>query len=338
MATFSYPSNATLREVARVFQGQLTMDDFLFEIMPVVDQEADILMWEQRDDFFGLQQIRGMNGEPPKVQPIGHKMYMAQPGVYGEHSDIDEKMLTQRRRPGTFAEPISVDDLVSERQEHLLGREIDRIRQIGWTLLTTGTFSVAHPNGAVAHTDTFALGTYAGSDWSTPATATPLADFRSIQLLAPAQGTSFDAGAVAVMNRQTANYLLANTNAADIGGKRTQGLANIMTLNEINMLLTGEGLPNIVVYDKGYKNDAGTFTRFIPNDKAVVVGVRPAGAPVAEYVMTRNANNPDLGPGPYSMVEDTFDQNKPPRYIRVHRGHNGGPVIYYPGSIIIASV
>ena len=35
-------------------------------------------------------------------------------------------MLTQRRRPGTFAEPISVDDLVSERQEHLLGREIDK--------------------------------------------------------------------------------------------------------------------------------------------------------------------------------------------------------------------
>jgi hypothetical protein len=106
MATFSYPSNATLTEVARVFQGQLTMDDLLFQLMPVRDVDTDIIMWEQRDDFFGLQQVRGINGEPPKVQPIGHKTYMTTPGVYGEHSDIDEKMLTQRRKVGTFNQPI----------------------------------------------------------------------------------------------------------------------------------------------------------------------------------------------------------------------------------------
>jgi hypothetical protein len=116
------------------------------------------------------------------------------------------------------------------------------------------------------------------------------------------------------MNRQTANYLLANTNAADLGGKRTNGLANILSMGEVNTLLTGEGLPNIAVYDKGYKNDSNVFTRFLPNNKVVVVGVRPNNAPVAEYWMTRNANNPDLGPGPYSVVADTMDEKKPPRY------------------------
>jgi hypothetical protein len=338
MATFAYPVNGTLREVGQVLLPQLTMDDLAFQIMPIRDEDASLLMWEQMDDFIGLQQIRGLNGEPPKVQPVGAKSYIMQPGVYGEYLDIDEKQITERRQLGTWDAPIDVGDLVAVKQRQLLGREIDRIRYIVWTLLTTGIFSVNDVKGGVAHTDTFSLGTSSGSDWSTVATATPLADLRAVQLTGPAQGTDFGSGSLAVVNRQTANYLLANTNAADLGGKRTSGLANVLSMGEVNTLLTGEGLPNIVVYDKGYKNDAGTFTRFVPNDKVVVVGVRPAGAPVGEYLMTRNANNPNSAPGPYDMVEDTMEQNKPPRYIRVHRGHNGGPVIYYPGSVVIMSV
>lgn len=338
MPTFAYPQSAAMSEVAQVLQPTLTRDDILFQIMPIATQDSNLVMWEQMDDFIGLQQIRGVNGQPPKVQPVGQKAWIVQPGIYGEHTDIDEKMLMERRKLGTFNGPISIDDLVSQKQNQLLSREIDRIRYIGWTLLTTGTFSVAHPNGAVVHTDTFSLGAYNASTWGTVATATPLADLRAVQLLGPAQGTDFGAGSIVIVNRTTANNLLANTNAADIGGKRTSGLANILSLNDVNTLLTGEGLPNVVVYDKGYKNDAGTFTRFIPNGVAVVVGVRPAGAPVAQYIMTRNVHNPDLAPGSYSLVEDTFDTNQVPRYIRVHQGHNGAPAIMYPGSVVIMDV
>jgi hypothetical protein len=337
MATFVYPSNAVLTEVAQVLVPRLTQDDLLFQIMPMRDVDADVIMWEQMDDFVGLQQVRGINGQPGYVKATGAKTWMIQPGVYGEYALIDEKMLTARRQYGTFGTPINISDLVTQKQNQLLQRRLDRIRYIGWTLLSTGTFSVAAPNAAIVHTDTFSLGTATFSDWSVVATATPLADLRALQLTGPSVGTDFGPGSMLVVNRQTANYLLANTNAADLGGKRTQGLANIMTLTEVNALLTGEGLPNIVVYDLGYKNDAGSFTRFLPVDKAIAIGQRPAGAPVAEYLMTRNANNEDLSAGPYMMVEDTFDQKKPPRQIKVHDGHNGGPAIYYPGSIVVAS-
>jgi hypothetical protein len=76
---------------------------------------------------------------------------------------------------------------------------------------------------------------------------------------------------------------------------------------------------------------------FIPNNKVVVVGTRPAGQRVGEYRITRNANNPDLGPGPYMKVVDN-GEDKVPREIDVHDGHNGGPVLYYPGAIVVMSV
>lgn len=350
MATFQYPTTAALREIGSVFQSSRIEDDLLFSsvavgegrsvgpLMPIVEQDTDVIMWEQRDNYPGLQQIRGLNGAPPKVQPIGSKLYLAVPGVYGEYTPIDEKQLTQRRRLGTFATPVSIDDLVTQKAAYLVGRRLDRIRYIGWTLLATGTFSVTHPDGAPGHTDTFSLGTYDATTWATVATATPLADFRAVQLLGPAQGANFGGASVAVMNRATANNLLANTNAADLGGKRTAGLSNVLSMGQVNQLLAGEDLPLIAVYDRGYLNDAGTFTRFVPNGKVIVFGDRPPGDPVAEYIMTRNANNADLGPGAYMKVKDTYDTNDVPRLIEVHDGHNGGPAIYYPGTIVIMDV
>jgi hypothetical protein len=338
MATFSYPTSVQLRGVEQVLVPRLTADDLLFQILPTENVDEAYVIWQQKDDWFGLQQIRGYNGQPPKVQPIGSKEYLYSPGVYGEYTQIDEKRLTERARRAQLGEPVNIDDMVTEAQNLLLQRRLDRIRYIGWTLLMTGTFSVAHPNGGVQHTDTFSLSTYDATTWATVATATPLADLRAVQLLGPAQGTAFNSRAMAIMNRTTANNLLANTNSADIGGKRTAGLANILSFNDVNMLLTGEDLPNIVIKDDGYKNDAGTFTRWIPNGKVLVVGQRPGDAPVGNYYFTRNAQNDDLGPGPYTMVEDTMNQNKPPREINVHDGHNGGPVIYFPGSLVIMDV
>ena len=134
----------------------------------------------------------------------------------------------------------------------------------------------------------------------------------------------------------TANNVVANTNAADIGGKRL-GLGTLNNLTEINTLLTMDGLANFAVYDQGYINEAGTFTRFIPNGKAVVIGQRPAGQVLGQYRMVRNANNDGFGSGPYSMVVDNLEDG-PPRSIAVHRGHNGGPVIYYGSAIIWINV
>jgi hypothetical protein len=306
--------------------------------MPIVTVDAYLLEWDQLDNYVGLQQVRGLDGQPGNVLSVGGVRFRATPGVYGEFMTIDELELTTRRQFGTFATPVNISDLVMQKQDQLLSRRIDRIRYIGWTLLSTGTFSVSNANGVI-HTDTYALQTYDASTWATVATATPLADMRAVQLLGRGKGVSFGVGAVAIMNRVTFNRMISNTNSADLAGRRTAGLslATVLSLADTNALLAGEDLPRVVIYDDGYLNDAGAFVPFIADNKVIVVGQRQAGQIIADYAMTRNANNPNLEPGAYMKVLD-HGEDRVPRMIEIHDGHNGGPRIYHPGSVVLMDV
>jgi hypothetical protein len=342
MATLVYPSSAELIQVAQDKIPNLIAQRPAFDIMPMESVDSHILMWEQIDNFIGLQQIRGLNGQPPRVKKVGAKRFMMQPGIYGEYQTIDELELTERRQWGTFGQPVSIDDLVMLAQDHLLGRRLDRVEFIIWTLLATGTFSVAGPDGQVLQTDTFTLQTASAAvAWATSATATPLADFRAVQLLSRGHSVRFDSAARAYMNRVTWNNFIKNTNAADFGGKKGMGLQSLTSLADANTILTGEGLPNIVIFDGGYLDDTGTFQPFIANAKVIVVGARTDGGRIGEYRMTRNANNPGMGPGAYMEVIDRGAAGSGkvvPRTIEVHDGHNGGPVIYFPSALVILSV
>jgi hypothetical protein len=337
MATFTYPTNMELRTIAQEKTPRLTRDRLIFDIMPLRDVNASRVRWEQQDNWTGLQQLRGINGEPSRVKRTGQKTFDMEPGVYGEFSLIDEKEMTERAQFGTWADTINVDDLTMTEQDRLLGRELDRIEYIGWKILQ-GTFSVALPYGAgVVHTDTYTPQTFvAGITWATAATAIPLANFRSVQLLSRGKGVNFGAQARAIMNRSTLNALLANTNANDLAGRRTAGLGSVLSLTDANAILAGEDLPQIVVYDEGYLDDAGAFQLYVPNNTVLVIGQRPAGQRIAEYQLTRNVNNPNGGPGSYSKI--VAKNNQVPPEIQVHQGHNGGPAIFFPGSIVVMTV
>lgn len=247
--------------------------------------------------------------------------------------NIDEVELTTRRQFGSFNTPIAISDLVMDRQDYLLNRRIDRMRYIGWTLLTTGTFSITNADGSVSHTDTFSIQTFtATTPWSTLATSTPLRDLRAVKLLGRGKGVRFDRSATIYLNQTDVNNCLNNTNSADLGGRRTRGGDTINSLASLNQVLLDDDLPTIMPYDEGYLNDAGTFNLFIGAGTGVVKGTRPAGQVIADFGLTRNANNPNLEPGAYMKVVD--DPDDVPRLIQVHDGVNMAPRIYYPGSIV----
>ena len=339
MADFGYPTNAQLQLIAQDKLPNLTRNRPIFDIMPIVEVDDSLLVWEQMDNFTGLQQVRGLNGQPSRVKKTGAKRYQVEPGVYGEFEAIDEQELTRRRQFGSFATAINIDDLVMVAQDKLLQRRYDRMEYIGWTLLSTGTFAVPAPNGSVLHTDSYSQQTYASAvPWATVATATPLADLRAVQLLSRGHSVDFGAGAIAYFTRVTANRLLSNNNSADLYGRRTQGLGIINSLADANRLFAGDDLPTFQINDQGYIDDTGVFRTFIPDGKVIIVGRRPNNAPVMDYAMTRNANNANLAPGPYMMVEDNAMLNRPPREINVHDGHNGGPRMYFPSAIVAMSV
>lgn len=336
MADLLYPSAVELTQVAQLLEPRLTADRPIFDIFPIRNVDSHILEWEQIDNYTGLQQVRGLNGEPSRVKPIGAKRYLMTPGVYGEFKLIDEQQLTTRRPYGAFVGFIDVTDLVLEAQNHLLGRRYDRIELIGWTLLATGTFSV-NDGASVLHTDSYTTQTYSAAvAWATVATATPLADFRAVALKSRGYSVSFGAGARAYMNRTTFNSMLSNTNANDLAGRKAQFGESINGPDGINRVMGGDDLPQIVIYDEGYLDDTATFQLFVPNNKVIVVGQRRAGQIVGEYRMTRNANNPDMAPGAYMKTVD--DPNKVPRTIEVHDGHNGGLVLYHPAAVVVMTV
>lgn len=336
MSNYVFPTAVELFEIEQVKLPMLTMNDPLFEVMPIRNRDNFVVMWEQKDNFVGLQQLRGLDGRPSRVNGVGGKRFQMTPGVYGEFADIREEELTLRRQYGAnTTQSIDLTDLVLEKQDQLLGRRVDRIRQIGWDVLQ-GRFSVAGPSGLI-HSDAYPVSTYTASvQWSTRATATPLQNFRDIQLFEEGRSTSFGPNAKAFMNRRTFNNMVANLNANDLAGRRVTGLLSVLNINEINSILLGEGLPQIVIYNDGYFTDASVWTPFIPNNRVVVVASRSNGT-VAEYQMVRNATNPNMEPGAYTRVIDTVDREVP-RRLEVHDGHNGGPALFYPGDIVNMSV
>jgi hypothetical protein len=337
--TLVYPTNRVLRQIAAIKAPNLQRNREIFNLLPVDTIDSNVLEWEQEDDYTGLQQVRGLNGRPPRVQHVGGKKYVAKPGHYGEHMVIDEEEITTRRSWGQVTEaPVDVTDLVMRRQDRLLARRLDRQEQLGWLLVTTGTFAVAAANGAILHTDSYTIQQYtAAIAWINYTTAIPLNNFRDVQLLSRGKGVSFGADAIAYMNRVTANRMLNNQNTADLAGRKAIGLQNVLNMAEINMILQGEGLPQIRVYDGGYKNDANTFVPYIADGKVVVAGRREDGGRIGAYLMTRNANNPNSAPGAYQKIIDRGD-DEVPREIEIHDGHNGGAVLFYPSAMVVMNV
>ncbi len=336
--TLTYPSNAELMAIQQEFLPTLTLNDLAFQLMPIVTHDAAYVEWDQRDNFTGLQQIRGIDAEPPSVPNVGWKRWKMEPGVYGEWDSISEKAIVERRIPGTYNIPISIDDLVIEKQDYLLSRRIDRIRWLIWTLFTTGAFSCTGPNGNVLHAGAYNLQTATASPvWTNLTTSTPMSDLLAMLLKFRGISASFGPNSMMVMNRATANYLLMNNNPADLGKQRGQYGSTLFSIDMVNELFLANGLPRLVIYEAGYYPDGGgAFVPFIPDGKVVIFGERPNGETMGEFQMTRNAANPNAAPGPYTYVTDSLDAGKPiPRKIRLDDGYNGGPALTFPRLIVV---
>jgi hypothetical protein len=339
MAVWTYPNAVELALIERDFMPRLQADRKIFDLFPTVVTDTPYLRWTQKDNFKGLQQLRGLNGLPPRVSRLGAKEFLYRPGVYGEYIPIDEEELTERRDFATSSgSPMALDDIVAEIQLQLLIRRLDRIEYILWTLVLTGTFAVSTPSGAVLHTDAFNFqGGSAVYPWTNFSQATPMADIRNAQLAARGHSVVFDNTCEMWMNQKTFNAWAQNNNPNDLYGRRTGGFGTVNSLDQSNDLLAGDNLPKIRIYEGGYYDESGTFNLFLSENTVAIMGRRPAGQRVGEYRYTRNAGNRDMAPGPYTRVVDNADLD-PPRELKVHDGHNGGAIVYYPTAIYVLHV
>lgn len=339
LVNYLYPTTRELREINPEKIQDLTRNRPTFEIFPTTTSELWTLEWTQKDGWRGFQQLRGLNGEPSYVKMVGERAFSAKPGVYGEFMTVDETMMTLRAQQVPSGQPVDITELVTERQDLLNFRETELLEFIHWKALLDGQFTFVGPTGAT-YGDVFPIQTAVFSDWSDLTNATPILDLMGLKVLSSGKSVSFGTGARIYMNSVTLSYLLRNQNANDLGGHMAIAVGGVKankTLEEVNSVLAGFNLPTIVEYDEGYLAEAdGAFTKWIPNDVMSIVGQRTNGDRLGEYRMVRNAQNPNMAPGRYEEVIDHLG-TRIPRLIEVHRGHNGGLVIFYGSAIIKAT-
>lgn len=325
----TFPTAEALRRAEQVLVPELSAADPVFSILPVREIDAHIISWVQKDNYTGLQALRGLGGAPSRVNRVGDNRYTMTPGVYGEYISIDELVLTAKADPVTMR-PIDLTTEVSEAQLQLLQRRLDRIKYIAWNVLQ-GRFSVANGRGVI-HTDAYEVqSSVVGTSWATYTTSTPLADLLEVRTtFARGRSCSFGADAMLYGNSSTISDLFLNSNAADLGGRKLNN-SSVMGVGDVNTILNSMGLPSLFIYDGGYyTEDTDTWNMFIPDGVLILVGKRQAET-AGYYAMTRNGQTGQ--PGSYSFVKD--DTQKVPRSPEVHDGHNGGPCLEYPGDIVV---
>lgn len=337
MATLAFPSVAMLREIEQDLRSVVSENDPIFSLMPVVNEDADKVIWEQKDNYIGLQNIRPINSQFTRVARVGAKRYELSPGLYGDYMEIDETQLTRKRQLGSFDSPIIAEKEVNELFEQLIVREMSRIAMVCWNALQ-GSISVADATGAVLLSDTFAVQSVSISTaWSDYSNAVPIRNFEAAVLKHRGYGVDFSKGK-AYMNLATFQDLVRNANAADLGGRYINAGNTVNDVTALNQLFKGRSLPEVIPHDGGYFDNSGTWTPFIPYKSIIIVGERYDGNQIGQYVMTRNGSNPGMGPGSYTRILDSAETGGPaPRTIRVEKGHNGAPAIWYPASICVMS-
>jgi hypothetical protein len=182
--------------------------------------------------------------------------------------------------------------------------------------------------------------------WATSASARPLDDFRNVQLLQRGQSARFGVNAKAIMNQATYNAVATNQNANDYFGLKGEFGQSIQGLGLVNKVLLNNNLPQIVIDDSTYLSDgtdgntAGQYVLWIPNNTVVLVGERTNGASVGEFLLTRQGSDMAGSSAPMMRVVDrgARPDDPPPRRIEVYSAFSGGPVVYFPGAIVILSV
>lgn len=335
------PTNAELNALQMELFPQYLEGRLGFDIMPFKTTDKSTIVLFQPDIFRGKQAHRGL-GKPTLSVPKQHNPFGTfceiQPSYWGEHTEINEEMMTRWGNPTQCGDTFDTTDFITLLQQWLLQRRAVLMEYNIWQSLVFGRYTALNSSGQVIHQSEFNIqNVTAGVPWTNFAGSFPLRDFRAIQLLGRGTSARFDTCAKAYMNRETANLLFANTNPLDVGRIGLSACCDFMSLDRINQQFAAQGLPQLVIYDNGWIDDTGVFNVFIPFGYVVIVGCRPNNVPVGHYWLTRNAASCSITSGPVQKLLDTCDREAS-RKITVVDLHNGTPVIEYSRMVVVLRV
>ena len=300
-----FMDNAELTAIAQQLMPERTTDDLVFsDVLRVRSIEESIILFEQRDSFFGYTPGRALGTGFPTLAREAKNRITVTPYNYGEEKVMDESFLLLSRQMGEFGAPQrNAEEQVNDAL-NLIDRFIKRYKYNTWTLLTTGTYSVLGPKSEIIGGDSYNFQSFTvNTAWSNFASSVPIEDLRNMRLQHRGTSSSFGRKAKIYMQSQDVINLLSNTNANDLGAKRviTQNAgAQPFQLGDVNRFLLDCDLPEIVEYDEFLPTAATNFSTsftsatgggpfsysmYIPYQTAVAIGARDYGEPVGDYTM-----------------------------------------------------
>lgn len=138
-------------------------------------------------------------------------------------------------------------------------------------LITTGTIAFSNNGQAIQYDFNVPSSNKVTSDWNTAATADPISDIIKWQDIV--ENNTGVRPTEVLMNRQTLSKLSKATSIKDAIYVFANGTVTPNTANT-RRYIEQETETRIYTYDKGYTDDEGTFTKFVPDD---VVCLFPEG-------------------------------------------------------------
>ena len=320
MPTLTDLSPNQLQELVKAKLTELQKGDPLFKHMPIVYKNTDLVKWEQWD------------GYKPKEYNC-----QLEPGIYGDMSVFGLAGLVKRG---------GRDKVITNAINQMVSRMLARIKQVGWTLLTDATYSKLDRFGRIHHIDTFKSNRYvANTVWSDLANSNPIDDLGQVQKLGTTNGLTFGRTAKIYVNQTTFDHLICSEfirhRLLDDGTNK-----GIIGLNHLNEVFSNWDLPEVVVHDHGYMNDSDIFIQYIPDGKVVVLASITDGTTAAEYQIVNNKLVQGWDKAmPYVSTQDKevkrVDEEGNTitvQELEIHCGHNGGPALLCPQSVVLMSV
>lgn len=334
-------------------------------IYDLVTPKAQAARWEENyktrrpymgEAFFTERKQLGtelsyLQGKSPKVRPLSLSSYDAKVISIGREdfktitTDIpffknDMKINEKQRQQLNNVLQTNNDALINpvlnaifDDQSTLLANADVTREMMRMQLLTTGTIAFAS-NGQAVEYD-FGVTNKQTSDWDDAATADPIGDISKwADAVEEATG---ERPTQALMNRTTLAKAAKAQSILDMFAKTLDRA----TSERVRQYMEEETKISIYVYDKGYNDEDGNFSKFVPDGTVVLF---PEGA-VGEGVFGTTPEESDLMTGAAAEVSIvdmgvaiTATKETDPVTVKTKVSMSYLPVLNRPETIVIATV
>jgi hypothetical protein len=346
MITYRFPTNVSVDGVLQEYRIVQREELLGLSWMPFEDLYTQRVITDFLDRDRGATAPHNMGADPKIGNRPGSNRVEFTPIPHKETDILTEADILMPATLGTLGGVLDLSTEIGRITKARADKNFIRAEMEIWQALKGHL--VIHENG-IRVDETFPVQSYdAVVDWDELDTARPLHDFNQIALKSRFTGGSA-VGAEAAMNTVTASWLLENRNEADLKGFQNQNFLNLTySVEEVNKILAGRGLPTIRVYDLGYVDDNDGEVHFLADGEVVVKFKRSGPQTIGGYGLTPTAHrevNGQPAPGFFSIIEvngqpnpgavtvQTLGSGKNPK-IEITGGFYGGPRLRFPRSIV----